>query len=128
MEIKIYYQDTDCGGVVYYANYLTYFERARTEFMAERGVSVKEMMDKGFLFVVARAEIDYRSPAKYGETIVVKTCLAQVKGVKLEFSYLITEKESMRAIVEGKTILVCVGPDVKPKKMPQEIIEKLNSK
>ncbi len=73
MEIKIYYEDTDCGGVVYYANYLKYMERGRTEFLAERGVSVKGLMDEGTIFVVTRAELDYKSSARYGDTIVMET-------------------------------------------------------
>ncbi|OQW98639.1 MAG: acyl-CoA thioesterase, partial [Elusimicrobia bacterium A5] len=75
MEIKIYYQDTDCGGVVYYANYLTYFERARTEWMTDKGISVKNLAEQGTLFVVSHAEADYKSPAKYGETIIIQTQL-----------------------------------------------------
>ncbi|OGS43810.1 MAG: hypothetical protein A2539_06035 [Elusimicrobia bacterium RIFOXYD2_FULL_34_15] len=125
MEIKIYYQDTDCGGVVYYANYLTYFERARTEWMTEKGVSVKDLAKEGFLFVVAHAEVDYKSPAKYGEIIKVYTSLVDVKGVRLELSYKIEEKESKRLIVTGKTTLVCVGTDFKPKRISEEVIKKL---
>ena len=125
MEIKIYYQDTDCGGVVYYANYLTYFERARTEWMAEKAVSVKDLAKEGFLFVVAHAEVDYKSPAKYGEIIKVYTSLVDVKGVRLELSYKIEDKESKRLIVTGKTTLVCVGTDFKPKRISEEVIKKL---
>ena len=53
MEIKIYYQDTDCGGVVYYANYLTYFERSRTEFLREHGVDIGELMESGIFLLSA---------------------------------------------------------------------------
>jgi acyl-CoA thioester hydrolase len=66
MAVKIYYEDTDCGGVVYYANYLRYMERARTEYLANRGYSVKNLMDEGTIFMVLRAEIDYRAPAVRG--------------------------------------------------------------
>ena len=72
MEIRIYYEDTDCGGVVYYANYLKYFERARTQYLEERGLSVAELRDGGTQFMVVHAELDYRSPARYGDTL---TCL-----------------------------------------------------
>ena len=67
MEIRIYYEDTDCGGVVYYANYLKYFERARTQYLEERGLSVAGLMNEGTVFVVVHAEVDYRSPARYGD-------------------------------------------------------------
>jgi acyl-CoA thioester hydrolase len=58
MEVHIYYEDTDCGGVVYYANYLRYMERARTEYLASKGYSVKKLMDEGTIFMVLRAEVD----------------------------------------------------------------------
>ncbi|MFH1540495.1 MAG: thioesterase family protein [Elusimicrobiota bacterium] len=126
MEIKIYYQDTDCGGVVYYANYFTYFERARTEFLAEKGIDVKNLAECGVLFVVSHAEADYRSPARYGETIKVQTQLDSVAGVRLELSYKIEEKETKRLIVAGKTTLVCVNSNLKPQKIADDIIKKLN--
>ena len=69
MEIRIYYEDTDCGGVVYYANYLKYFERARTHYLEARGVSVAEMLKGGIQFMVVRADIEYRSPGRYGDRL-----------------------------------------------------------
>ena len=57
LKIRIYYEDTDCGGVVYYANYLRYVERARTEFLESRGVSLRALMDEGVYFVVADAAL-----------------------------------------------------------------------
>ena len=125
MEIKIYYQDTDAGGVVYYANYLTYFERARTEWFAEKGISVKQLADDGTLFVVAHAEADYVSPAKYGETIKIHTHLDAVAGVKIKLSYKIEEKDGRRLIVTGKTTLVCINSNFKPRRIPEEIVRKL---
>jgi acyl-CoA thioester hydrolase len=76
MEIRIYYEDTDCGGVVYYANYLKYFERARTHYLEERRLSVADLRDQGTQFVVVHAELDYRSPGRYGDTLVIDTTLA----------------------------------------------------
>lgn len=125
MEIKIYYQDTDAGGVVYYANYFIYFERARTEWFAEKGISVKQLADEGILFVVARAEADYKSPAKYGETIKVHTKLDSATGVKIKLSYIIEEKDSKRTIVTGSTTLVCVSSNFKPQRIPEGIVRKL---
>ena len=72
MDIRIYYEDTDCGGVVYYANYLKYFERARTDFLEQRGLSVAGILKQGTQFMVVRAEVNYRSPARYGETLIIE--------------------------------------------------------
>ncbi|MFH1640541.1 MAG: YbgC/FadM family acyl-CoA thioesterase, partial [Candidatus Omnitrophota bacterium] len=85
MKVRIYYHHTDSGGVVYYANYLKFLEEARTEYLEERGISVKELSEKGILFVVARQEIDYKYPAFYGDTLSVKTLLTEISGVKLVF-------------------------------------------
>lgn len=71
MEIRIYYEDTDCGGVVYYANYLKYFERARTQYLEERGLSVAALRHQETQFLVVHAELDYRSPTRYGDTLIV---------------------------------------------------------
>lgn len=121
MEIKIYYQDTDCGGVVYYANYLTYFERARTEFLREMGADIGALMERGIFFVVRRAEIDYISPARYGETIVVDVKAGKTTGASIELFYEIREKVSQRKIVRGLTLMVCVGSDMKPRRLPRPL-------
>ncbi|MBU3955658.1 acyl-CoA thioesterase, partial [bacterium] len=109
------------GGVVYYANYLTYFERARTEFLRSSGADISELMERGILFVVRRAEIDYISPACYGETIVVDVKAGKLTGASVELFYEIKEKVSLRPVVKGSTLLVCVGRDMKPSRMPPEM-------
>lgn len=125
MDVKIYYEDTDCGNVVYYANYLKYMERGRTEYLAERGISIKQLMDQGTLFVVARAEIDYRSSARYGETIVLRTWIAESTRVSLLFGHTMTDKASGRLIAEAQTRLVCVDSHGKIKRLPPEMTERL---
>lgn len=127
MEIKIYYQDTDCGGVVYYANYLTYFERARTEWFEKNGVNIKGYADGGIHFVVRHAEAEFISPAVYGDTIIVHTHLESTAGVKIVLSYKIEEKVSRRLLVTGKTTLVCVDDNFKPRRLTEEIIGKIKS-
>jgi acyl-CoA thioester hydrolase len=69
----MYYEDTDCGGVVYYANYLRYVERARTEFFESRGVSLRKLMDEGVYFVVVEAALKYLSPGRYGDIMAIET-------------------------------------------------------
>ena len=108
MEIRIYYEDTDCGGVVYYANYLKYFERARTQYLEERGLSVAELRDGGTQFMVVHAELDYRSPARYGDTLTIDTNLAAVGQASLTFAHVMRERTSGRVVVEGSAKLVTV--------------------
>ena len=124
IEVKIYYEDTDCGNVVYYANYLKYMERGRTEYLADLGFSVSELASQGTVFVVARVEIDYRSSARLGETIVVKTWISEMTRTSLLFGHTMTDKASARLIAEAQARLVCVDPNGKIKRIPQELQER----
>ncbi len=125
MEIKIYYEDTDSGGVVYYANYLRYMERGRTEYFAELGISVKDLMDQGTIFVVIRAEIDYKSSVRYGDTIVLETTVAEKTGATLLFQHRITDKASGRLLVEGRIRMACADLSVRPKRLPPALAERI---
>ena len=126
MKVRIYYHHTDCGGVVYYANYLNFLEEARTEFLESRGVLIKDLQHAGTLFVVARQEIDYKLPAFYGDTLTVEARIADVAGVRIEFEYEI-KNQNNQTVSEAKTVLVCIGRDFKPKPIPQEIRKKIEN-
>lgn len=126
MKIQIYYHDTDCGGVVYYANYLKYLEEARTEFFAERNISMKDLIARGSHFVVARQEIDYKSPAVYGDVLEVSSKILELSGVKLLFAHEIKNQEG-RVVVQAKTLVVFVDKGLKPAAIPEGIKKKLES-
>lgn len=125
MNIKIYYEDTDCGGVVYYANYLKYFERARTEYLLSRGISVAELQDQGIYFLVTHAEIFYRSAAHYGETLEIETVASASRKTSVTFSHAIREATSRRLIVEGSATLVTVNAKGKIVKRPNQLLAML---
>ncbi|MGB0910689.1 MAG: acyl-CoA thioesterase [Nitrospirales bacterium] len=126
MNIRIYYEDTDCGGVVYYANYLKYFERARTHYLEERGCSVAELIEQGTEFRVTHAEITYRSAAKYGEDLQISTTLSANRRISLTFSHLIHERHTNRLVVEGSATLVAVNSQGKVKRLSQNMLKDLN--
>lgn len=127
MDIRIYYEDTDCGGVVYYANYLKYFERARTQFLEQRGFSVAGLMAEGTVFVVVRTEVDYRSPARYGETIVIETVVSDVTPASFTFSHVLREKVSGRVVVEGSARLAATDGKGKVKRLDKKLVAALQS-
>jgi acyl-CoA thioester hydrolase len=127
MEVRIYYEDTDCGGVVYYGNYLKYFERARTQFLEERGLSVAGLMKEGTVFVVVHAEVDYLSPARYGETLVIETIVSEKTAASFTFSHVIRERESQRVVVEGSARLAAVGGSGKVKRLDKAMVVALQS-
>ncbi|MFN3396034.1 MAG: YbgC/FadM family acyl-CoA thioesterase [Thermodesulfovibrionales bacterium] len=116
LEKKIYYHDTDCGGVVYYANYLKHLEETRTEFFLDLGIDLRELMEKGIYFVVSRVEMDYKSPAKYQDLIRVATRIEKIGFSTLHFFQKIFKDE--KVLVEARTILVCVNNELRPIRIP----------
>jgi acyl-CoA thioester hydrolase len=127
IDIRIYYEDTDCGGVVYYANYLRYFERARTHYLEARGLSVTEQLQQGTQFVVVHAELDCRAPARYGETLTVETRLAEVTRASLTFAHVVRERTSQRVVVEGSAKLAATDLGGKVKRMDQLLVDQLHA-
>ncbi len=122
---RIYYHHTDCGGVVYFANYLKFLEEARTEFFAEKGFSIKELAQNNTLFVVARQEIDYKAPAVYGDILEIRTKVAELSAVKIIFENEIYNQNN-QLITKAKTILVCVDKGFKPQAIPPAIRSKFS--
>lgn len=125
LNVKIYYEDTDCGGVVYYANYLKYFERARTELFESRGMNLKELMDDGVFFVVADACLKYLSPGRYGDRFSVETSVARIGAASILFGHRVLREGTGEAIVEGTVKLACVDRSMKPTRIRSDIIESL---
>ncbi|ERP39120.1 YbgC/FadM family acyl-CoA thioesterase [Chitinivibrio alkaliphilus] len=85
MNIRVYYEDTDCGGVVYHANYLRYMERARTEFLRERGIHLDTYHHKNIVFAVTELQIKYRFPARYNDLLRVETDLTELTTYRTGF-------------------------------------------
>jgi len=118
MEIEIYYEDTDCGGVVYYANYLKYFERARTHYLRARDIAVTDLLRDGTQFMVTHAEVHYRSPARYGYVLTIETRVTHRSKATLTFSHTIRERTSQQIVVEGSATLAAVNLDGKLTRLP----------
>ena len=127
MDIRIYYEDTDCGGVVYYANYLKYFERARTQYLEDRGLSVAELMKAGRVFVVVHAEVDYRAPARYGDTQEIETIISDMNPAAITFSHVVRERQSRRVVVEGAARLAVTDGNGKVKRLDKQTVAALQS-
>ena len=127
MDVKIYYEDTDCGGVVYYANYLKYFERARTQYLEKRGLSVARLLEEGKAFVVVRAELDYRTPARYGEILRIETNIPELSQASITFSHIVREIDSGRVVVEGSARLAVTDGKGAVKRLDKAIVAALQS-
>lgn len=121
MDVRIYYEDTDAAGVVYHANYLKYFERARTEYFRERGLSVAELAEAGFIFPVIRMEIDFMSPAQHDDVLGVVTLPERVSGSSFSMRQLIERKSDGKRLVEAVVTLACVSPHLKARRIPADV-------
>ena len=120
MKKTIFYHDTDCGGVVYYGNYLKFFEEARTLYMQEKGFSIPDLMKKGLFFVVARQEVEYKYPLQYADEIEVSTKILEVSDIKIVFENSITNQNG-KLCTKGKTTLVCVNKQGMPTPMGVDV-------
>jgi len=121
---RVYYHDTDCGSVVYYANYLKYFEEARTEQLLSKGIDLRELGSKeGILFAVRNAEIKYKRPARYGDELTVTSRIEEVKPASIVFYHEI--KNGPSVLVECRTVLASIGLDFKPVRLPSRIASML---
>ncbi len=123
INFRVYYEDTDAGGVVYYANYLKFAERARTEMIRELGINQSV---EDFLFVVRKAELDLLKPAKLDDLLTLKTAITQVKGASLIIEQHIYNDEQHLSTVN--TVIVTISHDFKPIRLPEKIRNKLNKK
>lgn len=121
LPIRVYYEDTDCAGVVYYASYLRYFERGRVEFFRDIGISVSDYHDKGLIFVVTNVEVEYILPGRYDDLLLLDTRLTDISGVTLTFRHSVTKEGSEKEIVRGSVVLALVNRDGKPVRIPEEL-------
>ncbi|HBU70071.1 MAG TPA: acyl-CoA thioesterase [Elusimicrobia bacterium] len=117
--IRVPYADTDQMGMVYYANYLVYFERGRTEWLRQRGFSYRELEKDGYYLPVIECFCKYHSPARYDELIKISTALSSVGSASVEFEYEITE--GSRLIATGKTKHPFVNKALKPVRIPADV-------
>lgn len=117
IQIRVRYAETDRMGLLHHANYLVYFEQARTELLRDTGVSYKDLEDKGFFLVVAKIEIKYRSPAHYDDVLTIRTTVVRTSAVRLEHQYQVF-RENGTLVCEAATTLACVDRAGKLQAMP----------
>ena len=121
--IKVYYEDTDSGGVVYYANYLKYLERARTEALFSIGYSNKKIQDQfSSLIIVKSCNIEYKKSAHLEDELRIRSFVKSITKTSFFMNQIITKGED--TIVEAQVHLVFVNNESKPIKIPDEIYSK----
>ena len=123
--LKVYYEDTDSGGVVYYANYLKFLERARTEMISSLGLSNRKLLDDyKILIIVKSCKIEYKKPLMLEDLIIVKSKIKSISKSSFVMEQLI-EKNGILAS-ESEIVLVTVNSSGKPVKIPDVLLKKLN--
>ena len=125
LPVRVYYEDTDAGGIVYYANYLKYMERARTEWLASLGCELSALERvEGIVFVVHRVEIDYRIPAKLGEKIDATLALVELHRARMIVAQDVVRGDDL--LTQARVALACLDRENwRPTRIPASLHERL---
>jgi len=124
-QIRVIYGDTDQMGIVYYANYLRFFEAGRAEFLRAKGLRYREIEERlRIQLPVTEATVAYRAPARYDDLITVETFLEEVRRASARFGYRVHRDGDLLAT--GHTVHGCLGPEGRVVRMPAELLEALS--
>ncbi len=119
LQYRVPYADTDQMGVVYYANYLIYFERLRTEILRENGLPYRQMEEDGIMLPVIEAHCNYRFPARYDDLLTIRGYVEEVKGVRIKIACEVYRDEVL--LTQGYTIHACMTRDGRPVRVPAKL-------
>lgn len=120
MPVRVYYEDTDLAGVVYYANYLRFIERGRTEALRAAGVDQGRLKaEGGVVFVVRRVEADYLAPARFDDLLGVSTRLEALTGATLRMAQEVTRDGVV--LFRARVVIACMGTDGRPRRLPEVV-------
>jgi acyl-CoA thioester hydrolase len=115
--IRVRYAETDRMGLLHHANYLVYFEQARTELLRSLGLSYRDLEDGGYLLVLTKAEVRYKRPAFYDDLLTIRTAVAKTTAVRIDHVYEVVRDGTLLA--EGATTLACVDREGRPQPLPE---------
>lgn len=125
---RVYYEDTDAGGIVYYVNYLKFMERARTERLRHLGFSQAQMASENLLFVVHSAQARYHAPARLDDQLVVSVAVQELKRASLKFYQQVRRVSDDELLCEGHFVVACVRADTfKPRAIPEPLYAAFNA-
>lgn len=117
--LRVYYEDTDLAGIVYYANYLKFIERARSEWVRELGIDQLSLKAEGLVFAVRRVEADYLAPARFDDLLVVETSQEQATPARLVVRQVVKRSETV--LFSALVTIICMDGAGKPVRLPAAI-------
>jgi len=123
---RVIYGDTDQMGVVYYANYLRYFEHARNELFRAQGGTYRAFEAQGLMLPVVEALVSYRAPARYDDLLLIDTDIAAASRVRLTFVYEVRRESETGVLCSGHTVHACVTTAGKPARLPDYVAQLVN--
>lgn len=124
--VRVYYEDTDAGGIVYYANYLKFMERARTEWLRELGYDQDILLEQSIAFVVKRVEMNNYAPARFNQLLSIESQIVELKGASMVFQQKI-KNESGDLLVAADVQVACVDQvKMRPRKIPRTLLGDLS--
>jgi len=126
-KIRVRYKDTDRLGVVYYGNYLTYFEIGRAEYMRDLGYPYSRVESEGFNLVVTEAAAKYHGNVGYDSLVTVRTAITEARGARMRFDYKVLGEDG-NLLVSGHTVHGCINANKKPSRIPPELMEILRKR
>jgi len=122
---RVIYGDTDQMGVVYYANYLRFFELGRMEYFRARGGRYSELEASGFALPVVHVQADYRASAKYEDVVVIRTTVTELRRASFGFSYEVSREHDGTVLCTGSTVHACLGKSGRPTSLPPQLAKLL---
>ncbi len=123
--VRVYYEDTDLAGIVYYANYLKFIERGRSEWLRELGVDQRVLKQQGLVFAVRRVEADYLSPARFDDQLVVESSLHAQTSARIVIDQRVLREGA--ALFVARVTVVCLGDGGRPLRIPADVAARLQS-
>ena len=117
--IRVRYAETDRMGLLHHANYLVYFEQARTELLRSMGLTYRDIEDQGFLLVLTKVEVRYKRPAHYDDVLTIRTFVVRTTAVRIDHRYEVLHDGAL--IAEGSSTLACVDRDGRPQALPEAL-------
>jgi acyl-CoA thioester hydrolase len=125
--VRVYWEDTDAGGIVYYANYLKFMERARTEWLRSMGFEQADLQrEQQMMFVVVDAAAQFKKPARYGDALLVSAAISEHTRATFTFKQDVVRAETQELLVAGTVRVACLdSTSLRPRALPAALLEKM---